>query len=88
MGVGSGLYMYDVVVKKVHVHYLISWWVLVPSKPHECRIQLHRKSDNRCECFNSLSTFDKCDVQEAENSLQELIWKKDEATLRRHANGR
>ena len=29
MGVGAGLYMYDVVVKKVHVRYLISWWVLV-----------------------------------------------------------
>jgi len=29
MGVGAGLYMYDVVGKKVHVHYLISWWVLV-----------------------------------------------------------
>jgi len=26
MGVGTGLYMYDV-VKKVHVHYLIFWWV-------------------------------------------------------------
>jgi len=24
MGVGAGLYMYDVVVKKVHVRYLIS----------------------------------------------------------------
>jgi len=29
MGVGAGLYMYDVVVKKVHVCYLTSWWVLV-----------------------------------------------------------
>ena len=29
MGVGAGLYMYDVVVKKVHVRYLISWWVFV-----------------------------------------------------------
>jgi len=29
MGVGAGLYMHDVVVKKVHVRYLISWWVLV-----------------------------------------------------------
>jgi len=29
MGVGAGLYMYDVVVKKVHVRYLIFWWVLV-----------------------------------------------------------
>jgi len=28
MGVGDGLYMCDV-VKKVHVRYLISWWVLV-----------------------------------------------------------
>jgi len=28
MGVGAGLYMYDVVVK-THVRYLISWWVLV-----------------------------------------------------------
>jgi len=28
MGVGAGLYIYDV-VKKVHVRYLISWWVLV-----------------------------------------------------------
>jgi len=27
MGVGAGLCMYDVVVKKVHVRYLISWWV-------------------------------------------------------------
>ena len=27
MGVGAGLYMYDVVVKAVHVRYLISWWV-------------------------------------------------------------
>jgi len=24
MGVGAGLYMYDVVVKKVHVRYLVS----------------------------------------------------------------
>jgi len=30
MGVGAGLYMCDV-VKKVHVRYLISWWVLVTS---------------------------------------------------------
>jgi len=30
MGVGAGLYMCDV-VKKVHVRYLISWWVLVYS---------------------------------------------------------
>jgi len=29
MGVGTGLYMYDVVVKKVHVRCLIPWWVLV-----------------------------------------------------------
>jgi len=29
MGVGAGLYMYDVVAKKVHVRYLSSWWVLV-----------------------------------------------------------
>jgi len=29
MGVAAGLYMYDVIVKKVHVLYLISWWVLV-----------------------------------------------------------
>jgi len=28
MGVGAGLYMCDV-LKKVHVRYLISWWVLV-----------------------------------------------------------
>jgi len=28
MGVGADLYMCDV-VKKVHVRYLISWWVLV-----------------------------------------------------------
>jgi len=28
MGAGAGLYMCDV-VKKVHVRYLISWWVLV-----------------------------------------------------------
>jgi len=28
MGVGAGLYMCDA-VKKVHVRYLISWWVLV-----------------------------------------------------------
>jgi len=27
MAVGAGLYMYDVVVKKVHVRYLISRWV-------------------------------------------------------------
>jgi len=31
MGIGAGLYMYDVVVKKVHIHYLISWWFLVYS---------------------------------------------------------
>jgi len=31
MGVGAGLYMCDV-VKKVHVRYLISWWVLVNLK--------------------------------------------------------
>jgi len=30
MGVVAGLYMCDV-VKKVHVRYLISWWVLVYS---------------------------------------------------------
>jgi len=29
MGIGAGLYIYDVVVIKVHVRYLISWWVLV-----------------------------------------------------------
>jgi len=31
MGIGAGfcMYEYDVVVKKVHVRYLISWWVLV-----------------------------------------------------------
>jgi len=29
MGVGAGFYMCDVVVKRVHVRYLISWWVLV-----------------------------------------------------------
>jgi len=29
MGVAAGVYMYDVVVKKVHVRYLICWWVLV-----------------------------------------------------------
>jgi len=29
MDVGAGLYMYDVVVKKLHVRYPISWWVLV-----------------------------------------------------------
>jgi len=29
MGVSAGLHMYDVVVKKIHVRYLISWWVLV-----------------------------------------------------------
>ena len=28
MGVGAGVYMCDA-VKKVHVRYLISWWVLV-----------------------------------------------------------
>jgi len=29
MGVGAGLYMYDVVVKSSQVRCLISWWVLV-----------------------------------------------------------
>jgi len=29
MGVGAGLYVYDVFAKKVHIRYLISWWVLV-----------------------------------------------------------
>jgi len=29
MGVGAGLYMYDVVIKNEHIRYLISWWVLV-----------------------------------------------------------
>jgi len=40
MGVGAGLYMCDV-VKKVHVRYLISWWVLVPSLDAmiSCRIK-------------------------------------------------
>jgi len=40
MGVGSGLYMYDV-VESVHVRYLIFWWALVvlrspaaPAHPH------------------------------------------------------
>jgi len=33
MGVGAGQYKYDVVVKKVHVRYLISWWVLVITSP-------------------------------------------------------
>jgi len=28
MGVGAGFCMYDVVVEKVHICYLISWWVL------------------------------------------------------------
>jgi len=31
MGVGAGLYIYNVVVKKVHIRYLISWWVLLVS---------------------------------------------------------
>jgi len=41
MGVGAGLYMCDV-VKKVHVRYLISWWVLVfwcPDKYYYSRDQ-------------------------------------------------
>jgi len=38
MGVGAGLYMCDV-VKKVHVRYLISWWVLVVIVTHS---HMHR----------------------------------------------
>jgi len=42
MGVGAGLYMCDV-VKKVHVRYLISWWVLVliDFHHHHQHYQLH-----------------------------------------------
>jgi len=29
MGVGAGLYVYDVVVKKDHVRYHTCWWFLV-----------------------------------------------------------
>jgi len=36
MGVGAGLYMCDV-VKKVHVRYLISWWVLVSKRERDSR---------------------------------------------------
>ena len=37
MGVGAGLYMCDV-VKKVHVRYLISWWVLVFIEPELLKV--------------------------------------------------
>jgi len=47
MGVGAGLYMCDV-VKKVHVRYLISWWVLVSDC--RCMPQLRRYSPtNACD---------------------------------------
>jgi len=36
MGVGAVLYMCDV-VKKVHVRYLISWWVFVKCVSSSCR---------------------------------------------------
>jgi len=39
MGVGTGLYMCDA-VKKVHVRYLISWWVLVIPYYELCRFRL------------------------------------------------
>jgi len=38
MGVGAGLYMCDV-VKKVHVRYLISWWVLVLDSKQSGRLR-------------------------------------------------
>jgi len=50
MGVGAGLYMCDV-VKKVHVRYLISWWVLVCS----CSLTpnfLRRREGGRVLCAN------------------------------------
>jgi len=43
VGVGAGLYMYDVIVKKVHVRCLISWWVFV---------------DNKWHCNNGVAVYD------------------------------
>ena len=53
MGVGAGLYMCDV-VKKVHVRYLISWWVLV---------YLWRLHGDSAIPFSETSPFKKRDVQ-------------------------
>jgi len=50
MGVGAGVYMCDA-VKKVHVRYLISWWVLVWVR---CSSRRNNKTAN-----NTLSTMSK-----------------------------
>ena len=47
MGVGAGLYMCDV-VKKVHVRYLISWWVLVITRRPCCRREPPRDAGHSC----------------------------------------
>jgi len=52
MGVGAGLYMCDV-VKKVHVRYLISWWVLVCLCQYsydDFPLTVHINCDWQCLC--------------------------------------
>jgi len=50
MGVGAGLYMCDV-VKKVHVRYLISWWVLVIFS-YSCILVGNREFSSPCTLFD------------------------------------
>jgi len=60
MGVGAGLYMCDV-VKKVHVRYLISWWVLVvhvaTRVATERRLVLHDCKWRKLQCTILYITF-------------------------------
>jgi len=60
MGVGGGLYMYDV-VKKVHVRYLISWWVLVliPESSHSSSTMFCtlKQKEWACQLLRGLAAF-------------------------------
>jgi len=56
MGVGAGLYMCDV-VKKVHVRYLISWWVLVR---YMCTVDPRRsmrKNNLWCDSWGKIASI-------------------------------
>jgi len=52
MGAGAGFCMDDIVVKKVHVRYLISWWVLVLN-PNS----FLQSSSDRCRIAQRLSDY-------------------------------
>jgi len=69
MGVGAGLYMCDV-VKKVHVRYLISWWVLVLYGLETCSL---KKAELRSLDFVSDRLFMKLDKNMDKNA-QKLGW--------------